>query len=205
MQVLEHDSLRHVIDRICIDHAAYSNFNLLVFDVFKNQAHYYGSQDTGHPQGTAVHTDELALSNGTLSSDWPKMAHGLQLVRNAVCSAEDEESMILEIFLALLDPKQFAPEVLPRNTVVDLEMEAELSSVFIPPFGLQLQGEAGNHAKDTFGTVSSAVILVSQDDVAEFLEVSWREYEPADRAGTLAYMRKHMRRETMRIAPPREG
>ncbi len=132
----------------------YQGFNLLIGS---GDALYYYSNRKGIP--IELQPGIYGLSNHLLDTDWPKIERGKGLFRDVVTRGG---ALVDELFTVLGDREQPADEFLP-NTGVGLEWERILSSIFI--------------TSPTYGTRSSAVVLIDNEGNTEFQE---RTYEHDD-------------------------
>lgn len=129
----------------------YNGFSLLLADPAQMQ--FVSNRGSGAL--AAVPAGVHGLSNDTLNEPWPKVRKGRARL-NALLGADvlDPESL-LEL---LADDSPAPPEELP-DTGVGQPLEQRLSSLFIP----------GEH----YGTRSSTVVLVDEDDHVDFIERSF--------------------------------
>ena len=142
----------------------YNGFNLVVGDV--NQLWCYSNKKQDIVKITpGIHV----ISNHLMDTPWPKT----EKIRNGLL-ALCEQGFMLEpedIFRLLHDTRRPADEDLP-DTGVGLAWERILSSVFV--------------ASEAYGTRSSAVILVDNDNRLTFLE---RTFDPGKDITTGKYTR----------------
>ena len=100
-----------------------------------------------------------AVSNGKLDDIWPKMAKGgkkLEAIINLNQRIEPEQ------LFSILTDQEKAPESQLPDTGVSLELERLLSSIFIN--------------SPEYGTRSSCVLLQTNDQTVEFIEVQYDQY-----------------------------
>lgn len=151
-----------------IDATEYSNFNLLLLDASTPGRHgaiYYRS--TRQPIMKTIEGNAIGLSNGTIDSQWQKEMRGLELLQRSPLKRVEE------IMECMLDSKTFK-ERLPSNTILSLESEEKLSSIFTLPCHPETKTDVTwGPGRQEFGTVSSAVLLISESNVT-FYEISWR-------------------------------
>lgn len=102
-----------------------------------------------------------AVSNGILSTAWPKVK-ALQQELEKVTKITDQKELEESLFSLLKNETQYPDEELP-NTGIGLELERVLSSIFIPGA--------------SYGTRSSTVILVDRDRNCYFVE---KTYDPIE-------------------------
>lgn len=128
----------------------FAGFNVLLGN--SNQLlHYNNILD----EKTEIAPGTHSLSNHTLNTPWPKVIKGKTRLQE-VQERNSEEINIDELFQILLDPQQAPDEKLP-NTGVGIEMERALSSLYI-------------HIPPNYGTRSSTVLLIDQNDQVTFVE-----------------------------------
>ncbi len=140
----------HYIDIIQQRADRYAGFNLIIAD--PAHAIYYSNRG-GDPQ---VFSDGVyGLSNHLLDSPWPKLTEGKNRLTEIL--ARDGDLNTQGLFL-LLSNQRTAVTGLP-NTGVDDELERLLSPAFI--------------SSRDYGTRSSTVILVDQENQVQFIERSF--------------------------------
>lgn len=167
---------------------AHQPFNLLLIDSVLDEICCFGTHDAAHKAGERINESLLALSNGTVHSDWFKMHRGLRLLTASLGADRCDESQLVERILGVLLDRTPAsgPQELPRNTCLTAELEERLSPIFIVPFSTGPHGWDGAEATSPndvanrqFGTVSSTIVLIDRDaTLATVYEFDWR------RAGT---------------------
>lgn len=137
---------------------AYNGFNLLAGD--GRHLLYYGS-----PEGRVreLSPGVYGLSNHLLDTPWPKVERGRAGLAAVLRDGGGVEPEAL--FRLLADAEPAADAELP-DTGVDRAWERALSSPFI--------------STPEYGTRASAVLLVSRDGVATFIE---RTFSPPSRGG----------------------
>jgi uncharacterized protein with NRDE domain len=127
----------------------YGGFNLLVGDA--NQLWYFNSKDQ---QAEQVGPGVYGLSNGNLSSGWPKQ----QRLRDGLAAdLNGGPAALLEL---LADPRTYPDSELPQ-TGIKLELERLLSAAFI--------------LGELYGTRASTLLKLSRDGGFTFVE---RRYGP---------------------------
>lgn len=127
----------------------YNGFNLLLIDP---QSCWYSS-NAGLDDKELV-PGVYGLSNRFLDTPWPKIVRGKELLVKAL-----EEGVDVENILHLLGDDFQPPDALLPNTGVGLAWEQTLAPIRI-------------HSP-TYGTRSSAVILVGYDRSVRFVEQTW--------------------------------
>ena len=130
----------------------YPGYNLLIGD--KDHLYYYSNIEN---QAKKLQPGVYGLSNGVLSSAWPKVEKGKKEL-NRIIHLNDV-NMIEELFALLKSADPFPDNLLPK-TGVSLEWERLLSSLFIK-------------SKD-YGTRSSTVLLMSDHQI-QYVERSYIE------------------------------
>lgn len=177
----------------------YPNFNLFLIETHNvPRVWYLGSADRVHPEGEVVTCPSFAISNGTIHSEWPKMRIGLDLVKQAASQASTEARFVEVVFKVLTDTTQY-PESIPSNTILAEASERLASSLFMPACEIEFTSMVpGKRRHEVFGTVSSAIILVS-DHGATSYEVSWRDFGVSpdqDRQTAVSeHVRQHLKKE----------
>lgn len=126
----------------------YAGFNLLVGN-FDELFYYSNKQEDIIEIPSGTH----GLSNHLLNTPWPKVNKGTSLLRNYVQQHENIE--VDTLFDILSDTETASDDQLP-NTGVELEMERQLSSLFID--------------MPEYGTRCSTVLLVGHDQSITFVE-----------------------------------
>ncbi|WP_163336967.1 NRDE family protein [Desulfopila sp. IMCC35008] len=131
----------------------YNGFNLLLIDL---QSCWYSS-NAGQDDKELI-PGVYGLSNRFLDTPWPKLVRGKELLLKALREGADPESI-----LRLLGDDFQPPEELLPDTGVGLAWEKTLAPIRI-------------HSP-TYGTRSSAVILVGYDQSVQFVEQTWEHGE----------------------------
>ena len=137
--------------------------NLLYGDLLLGTMHFVSNQSNTLSNNAAPtslqHGLIYGLSNGNLDADWPKTS-GLKisLARAIESHQGDDRGLTNSLFDALADDTQAPYSQLPP-TGVSLEFERVLSARFI--------------ATPTYGTRSSTVILVDDQQSATVIERTW--------------------------------
>lgn len=155
-------SPKHYLAQLTPAAARYSGFNLIVAD--QHALYCYDNSPGSAPQ--ELEPGIYALSNGTLSSDWPKMRRvrdALQAALNA--PALDDEAL----FTMLADRRPAADAELP-DTGVGREFERLLSSPFV--------------CSPAYGTRSSTLLTVDREGQGRLTE---QRFDPKGNiAGTVS-------------------
>lgn len=180
-----------------IDTTKYSNFNLLLLDALTPESSrviYY--RGTRQPTMRVIEGNAIGLSNGTIDSQWPKEIRGLELLKKSSFKGVEE------IMERMLDTRMFK-EKLPTNTILTLDSEERLSSIFTLPCHPEPKvNVTWSPGRQKFGTVSSAILLVSEREVT-FYEISWRGLNEMELRNPDALMRHfsyHRLRKELRFA-----
>jgi uncharacterized protein with NRDE domain len=144
----------------------YDGFNLLIYD--GTELMYINNYEEQSVR--KLSSGVFALSNNTLDSPWPKVAHAREELETFVrCTPDIGETQLAELIATLSLQKTYAPELLP-NTGVPAEWEELLSSPFI--------------VADGYGTrASAAIILGSNGDIA----VAETNYEAGKTLGSQTF------------------
>ena len=117
----------------------YDGFNLLIYD--GTELMYLNNYEKQSPR--KLSSGVFALSNNTLDSPWPKVAHARQELEIFVRRTPDlGETQLTELIATLSLQKTYAPELLP-NTGVPAAWEELLSSPFIVAEGYGTRASAG--------------------------------------------------------------
>lgn len=97
------------------------------------------------------------LSNHLLDTPWFNVSRGKELLKKAI---DKNENLIDNIFTMLSDKKLAPDEMLPE-TGLPKETEKKISSIFVE--------------NNSYGTRSSTIILIDNDDTITFIEKSLNE------------------------------
>lgn len=128
----------------------YPGFNVLVADT---ESFYYYSNVENEIKKVPIGIH--GLSNHLLNTPWPKVERGKQQLRSLVENNKVESDALFQL---LADKKQAPLKSLP-NTGLPLEMEKQVSSIFIET----------NH----YGTRCSTVLTIDKYGTVTFQEVSF--------------------------------
>ncbi|MFJ8235999.1 NRDE family protein [Ureibacillus sp. NPDC094379] len=134
----------------------YGGYNLLVGNG-EELFHYNNVLD----ETNIITPGSHSVSNASLNSPWPKVTKGRTRLQEYI-DTHPEEVQIEELFSILLDREQAPDSELP-TTGVGIEMERNLSSLFI-----QIPD---------YGTRSSTVVLIDQQNNVNFVERTYIEGE----------------------------
>lgn len=143
-----HERPEEYLERLATHASRYNGFNLIVAE--RHDLYYYSNRADA-PQALAPGL--YGVSNHLLDTPWPKVARGKEalaeiLARSDTVSPDD-------IFRLLADRTCAEDACLP-DTGVGLEVERALSPLFI--------------TSPVYGTRSSTVLLVDQEEKATFIE-----------------------------------
>jgi uncharacterized protein with NRDE domain len=133
------------------DAKQYNGFNLLVGDQLN--LFYFSNESTGITQVQAgIH----GLSNHLLNTSWQKVEKGKEGLENLITQNFSEND-----FFELLSGREKAPDEILPDTGADIELERELSSLFIsiPDHG--------------YGTRSSSILLIEHTGKMKVIERIW--------------------------------
>lgn len=131
----------------------YLGYNALVGN--KDELIYFSNEfDDTIPLTKGIY----ALSNANLKTNWPKTERAKQKFQKIVQSQSTERTMIAMFLSLLQDKTTFKDELLP-NTGVGLQLERQLSSIFI--------------LGEEYGTRASTVVLFRRDGKVLFKEKSF--------------------------------
>jgi uncharacterized protein with NRDE domain len=165
--------------------AAYEGFNLIVGDWVSQSCHYVTNQAVQAPATQALSRGSVTgLSNAALDTPWPKtlalcatLRSGLAQLDTGQMRSPSQAGLLQRLHLALQDSTIAPDDTLPR-TGVPLELEKNLSSVFV------------RHPRDgaltaTYGTRSSLCVLLHRDGQ---LLLSETTHHPAGKAPSHAQL-----------------
>jgi uncharacterized protein with NRDE domain len=137
----------------------YNGFNLLLVD----SGSCWYSSNIGSNRQQELASGIYGLSNCSLDTPWPKVVRGKELLAGRL------DDVNLEKMLTLLGDDVVPPTEMLPDTGVGLVWESILSPIFI-------------HSP-TYGTRSSAVILVGYDGSIQFVEQTWEHDEKGIKVG----------------------
>lgn len=126
----------------------YNGFNVLVGT--PDELYYYGNRQEDILK---IKAGTHSISNHLLNTPWPKVTNAKSMLREYVMN---HEQIDVEILFSQLNNQQLADDDLLPKTGVGLPLERQLSPIFIQT--------------DNYGTRSSTVILVTQDNEVTFIE-----------------------------------
>lgn len=126
----------------------YNGFNIILGT--PDELYYYGNQQEDIVQ---VKSGTHSVSNHLFNTPWPKVKNARNMLQQYV--DRNEEIKIDDLFKQLQDDQIAADEQLP-NTGVGIDLERQLSPIFIKT--------------EKYGTRSSTVILISNDNEVTFIE-----------------------------------
>lgn len=130
----------------------YGPMNLLVYDG-ENLVHFNNIENNLTVVKPGIH----GLSNASIDTPWPKVERMKYLLQLAIA----EDDLTVENLLTIgLDTEKPADARLP-NTGVGLELERELSSIFV--------------AREGYGTRNTSAIIMHKDGTVDFVEQSYHE------------------------------
>lgn len=126
----------------------YNGFNVIVGS--PDDLYYYGNR-----QSEIIHLDggTYSLSNHLLNTPWPKVEKARTMLQDYVTT---HRNIDIEILFEQLINDELAPDQLLPNTGVGIELERQLSPIFI--------------RTNNYGTRSSTVLLVTHDNDVTFIE-----------------------------------
>ena len=152
--VLSTDPPLQYMEQVASKGAQYNGFNLLAGS--PNELYYYSNYGQGVvPVQPGLH----GLSNHLLNTPWPKVKTATQKVRSIL----NEKTVDVEQLLDAMYDDAVAPDAELPDTGVGLEMERQLSSIFIKT--------------PQYGSRNTTVIMVDRADNVRFIE---RVYDPSD-------------------------
>lgn len=126
----------------------YNGFNLILGN--QDQLFYYNNIE-----GKIVHitSGTYGLSNHFLNTPWPKVTNGKKMLHDYVLN---EQLIQPEALFTILSHDLIAKDSLLPKTGIDIKLERQLSSLFIKT--------------EAYGTRSSTVLLIDQEDNVTFVE-----------------------------------
>jgi len=131
----------------------YNPFNL-IFE--RNDSLYYFN--SVNKQAKQLQAGFHSICNGDIDDIWPKMAKGNQQLEQTLrLDAQVSETKLFEI----LKNNEKAPEICLPNTGVDLDVESELSSIFVQ--------------MPQYGTRSSTILLRDKNGQSRIIERLFNE------------------------------
>ncbi len=146
--LLEREGPSEYLERLEQEGPDYNGFNLVFGD--KDTLYWYSNRgDSGRLLGPGIH----GLSNHLLDTPWPKVIRGKTGMATLLSGGRDLDGE--ELFTLLLDRHMAEDESLP-DTGVGLLWERILSPLFI--------------TSPHYGTRSSTLMLIDQDDRVSFVE-----------------------------------
>jgi len=132
----------------------YGGYNVLLWDG-DELLHYNNIFDEKNIISPGTHS----LSNSTLNTPWPKVVKGRTLLSQYI--QESQENIQIEDLFQILKDREKAPDDQLPDTGVGIEMERNLSPLFIHiPY---------------YGTRCSTVLLVTQDGHVTFVERTYHK------------------------------
>jgi len=126
----------------------YAGFNILVGDF---DSLYYFSNKQAEIKNVSEGTH--GLSNQFLNTAWPKVVKGRTKLRDYVLA---HDIVDIDVLFDIISDADVAPDALLPNTGVGLDLERQLSPLFIKT--------------PTYGTRSSSVLLIGHDQSITFVE-----------------------------------
>lgn len=132
---------------------SFNGFNVLVGPV--DDLYYYSNEQN---EIVKVPPGTHSISNHLLNTPWPKVEKAKQMFHSYIQTVDDIDPE--ELFQQLADDELAPYEALP-DTGLDIEMERQVSSIFI-------------RTKE-YGTRSSTVILVSHTNEVTFIERTFND------------------------------
>jgi uncharacterized protein with NRDE domain len=137
------------LQEVQLEGERYNGFNLIVGD--PKQLYWYSNRN-GH--ALALAPGLYGLSNHLLDTPWPKVTRGKE--RMAGLLAAKKKGLDSDALFRLLQDRHIPPDANLPDTGVGLEWERTLSPIFV--------------SSPTYGTRSSTVLLIDQQDRVTFVE-----------------------------------
>jgi uncharacterized protein with NRDE domain len=133
----------------------FSGFNLLLGDA--HALYYFGNRDG---RIRTLEPGLYGLSNRLLDTDWPKVRTGKTQLATALRSRDGEPNRVdVQRLIKLLKSQEQAPDNQLPQTGVGIEKERMLAPAFI--------------TSPDYGTRSSSILLIGQNNQVDFREISW--------------------------------
>lgn len=159
---LSSDQTSHQWSQTLVESGAdFDGFNLLTYD--GKELVYCNNHNNQPPQ--VLSSGFYALSNGALDSDWPKVDHARDQLRQLLRRSEQTLPQLPELVSLLSSEQTYAPELLP-DTGIPTEWEQLLSSPFI--------------IAEDYGTRASTAAIISSSGYIEVAEQNYRAGEMLD-------------------------
>jgi len=136
----------------------YTGFNILVGDA--DSLFYFSNKQV---EVTEVSAGTHGLSNQFLNTAWPKVVKGRTKLRDYVMGHAIIDT---DVLFDIISDADVAPDTLLPNTGVGLDLERQLSPIFIKT--------------PNYGTRSSTVLLVGHDQSITFVERTFVSGKLAD-------------------------
>jgi len=136
----------------------YAGFNILVGDF--DSLYYFSNKQA---ETTKITEGTHGLSNQFLNTAWPKVVKGRTKLRDYVLA---NEIVNTDVLFDIISDADVAPDALLPNTGVGLDLERQLSPLFIKT--------------PAYGTRSSTVLLVGHDQSITFIERTFVDGELTD-------------------------
>jgi uncharacterized protein with NRDE domain len=148
------------LSELAASHARYSGFNLLAASgLGSSKPELWFDSNRGGAPARALVPGVYGLSNGQLDEDWPKVRRARSSLRALLTEPRaDDAAELTELLLALLSDATPAPEASLPHTGVSLDVERQLSPLFIRMTG--------------YGTRASSVVTVTHEGALRFTERS---------------------------------
>lgn len=131
----------------------YNGFNIIVGTV--DELYYYGNRQTDIVK---LNGGTYTVSNHLLNTPWPKVEKARTMLQNYVTTHEEID---VDALFEQLAYREIASDELLPNTGVGIDLERKLSPIFIKT--------------DGYGTRSSTVLLINQDNEVTFIERTYNE------------------------------
>ncbi len=133
----------------------YSGFNLILGD--GHSLYYFGNRDG---RIRMLEPGLYGLSNRLLDTDWPKVRAGKTQLAATLQSSDGGPTRIdAQRLIVLLQNQEQVPDNQLPQTGLGIERERMLAPAFI--------------TSPDYGTRSSSILLIGQNDQVEFREISW--------------------------------
>lgn len=139
---------RSYLEEIRTEKDEYNGFNIILGTV--DDLYYYSNKED---KIRRIEAGTHSVSNHLLNTPWPKVMKAKQSLAAYV---NHHEELDKEVIFSQLNDRTFAPDESLPNTGVGIELERQLSPIFI---------RTGN-----YGTRSSTVIFVTNDNHVYFYE-----------------------------------
>ncbi|NIM10726.1 MAG: hypothetical protein GTO45_01970 [Candidatus Aminicenantes bacterium] len=144
------------LENLCSKGSDYNGFNVIMGDM--DNLYYYSNMKRNEKNSgiSCLKPGIYGLSNAFLDTPWPKIVRGKQMLEQHVLNHPE---VPVETIFSILNDREIAPDDKLPDTGVGIEIERVLSPLFIKT--------------PEYGTRSSTVVLVDNDNHVTFVEHSF--------------------------------